>query len=170
MIQLSCAHCGIQFARKTGCVNRSTKVGAPLYCGRVCTGLARRNPNPLTEAERKEVKRVYDAKRRAEKHDQLCAEKRAHYYANRDRILAENTVYRAKHMARHVEYCRRPEYKAWKVEYDRQYKARYSFGEFADAFLLLQDIEKEIDARATRQEIYQANGTFNKAQTRRRSL
>jgi hypothetical protein len=124
----------------------------------------------LSEADRKEAKRLYDAARRLAKRDELCAKKRDFYYANRERIKAEQTVYRAKHMQRHVEYCRRPEYREWKKEYDRQYTARQSFGEFASAFLLLRDIEDEVAARATRYEIYTANGTLNKAQTRRRSL
>lgn len=167
---MKCARCGIEFACLTGRVNRARAIGAPLYCGRACVGLARRLANPPTETARKETKRLYDEKRRAAKYDEICAAKRAYYHSNRARILPKQAVYRKAHMHRHIEYCRRPEYKAWKVEYDRHYSARQSFGEFADAFLLLQDIENEVAARATRYEIYSANGTLNKAQTRRRSL
>ena len=46
-------------------------------------------------------------------------------------------------MPKHVEYCRRPEYKAWKHEYDIQ-KAAEEFGEFGEAWRLLLDLEKEI--------------------------
>ncbi len=170
MMTMICPQCSTQFEVRAGHANRAAKTGAPLYCGRVCAGLARRRAVPLSEAERKEVKRVYDAKRRAEKHDEICAKKLAHYYANHERFKAEHAVYRARHMSRHVEYCRRLEYREWKKEYDRRYKAGLNFGEFAEAFMLLQDIENEVAARATRYEIYSANGTLNKAQTRRRSL
>jgi hypothetical protein len=170
MKTMNCPQCTAQFEARVGHANRAAKTGAPLYCGRACAGLARRRAVPLSEAERKEAKRVYDAARRLAKHAELCAKKRDHYYANREPIKAKQTVYRAKHMQRHVEYCRRPEYREWKKSYDRTYTAKQKFGEFADAFLLLQDIENEVAARATRYEIYSANGTLNKAQTRRRSL
>jgi hypothetical protein len=167
---MKCAHCGVEFHAKQNYVNRAQREGRRMFCSRVCFGLDRRLVNPPTEAERKEAKRLYDAARRAERHAEICAKKRDHYYANRDRILAEQTAYRKAHMQRHVEYCRQPEYKAWKSEYDRQYRAHRDYGEFADAFLLLTNIEREVDSRATRYEIYQANGTLNKSQTRRRAL
>ena len=151
-------------------MNRSRAIGAPLYCSMRCSGIGRRLKNPPSAADRKEAKRLYDTKRRAEKRDEILAQKRAHYYANHERIKTEQAVYRAKHMARHVAYCQQPEYKAWKSEYDRRYRAVKAFGEFAEAALLLNDIDREIDAKASRYEIYQANGTLNKAQTRRREL
>lgn len=162
--------CGATFQCKAGRANRAAQLGAPLYCGRACAGLARRLANPPTEAERKEAKRLYDEKRRAEKHDEICAKKLAYYYANHERFKSEHAVYRAKNMHRHVAYCQQPGYRAWKKEYDRQYKARLYFGEFSEAFLLLMDIDNEIATQATRYEIYTANGTLNKARTRRRSL
>lgn len=71
-------------------------------------------------------------------------------------------------MPYHVEYCRRPEYKVKKREYDLKYRAERQFGEFAEAFMVLSDIEREINDRATRYEIGRDNGTINKAQLRRR--
>lgn len=165
-----CAKCGKEVMQQQGCINRALKAGSPLYCDRVCAGLARRRQNQPTEAERKEAKRAYDARRRAEKRDELCAKKRLHYYANHERIKAEQKAYRDKHMARHVEYCRRPEYKAKKQQYDIAYRARKEFGEFAEAALALRLVEEEVDMRATRYEVYMTNGTLNKAQSRRRSL
>lgn len=170
MINCLCPQCGKAFAAKTGHYNRAVKIGATLYCGRACAGLARRLKNPPTEAERKEAKRLYDKSRRDAKRDELCAKKREHYYANHERILAEMKIYRAKHMARHVAYCQRPEYKACKAEYDKRYRAVKNFGEFAEAALTLLDIDSAVADRATRQDIYQENGTLNKAQKRRRSL
>lgn len=164
----SCPQCGAEFDAKTGSLNRARKIGAPLYCGRVCAGLARRLTSPPTEAERKETKRLYDARRRVEKAEEIKAKKRDYFKRTYDPARA--AVERKKKMPRHVEYCRRPEYKAWKREYDKRYLAEKKFGEFAEVALLLQDIEREVEQRATRYEIYRTNGTLNKAQTRRRSL
>lgn len=170
MIEVICAHCGEVTLKAVGAVNRARDKGSGLYCDKTCFGLSRRLTNPPTEAERKEDKRLYDANRRAAKCEEILAKKRAYYYANKERINAEQAAYRAKHMDRHVAYCQQPEYKEWKREYDRRYRAVRDFGEFSDAALLLLDIEQEISEKATRYEVYQANGTLNKAQTRRRSL
>jgi len=128
----------------------------------------RKLANPPSDAERKEAKRIYDAKRRKDKAAEIKAAKAAWYAANHDR--EKEREYRRKNMHKHVEYCQRPEYKEWKKEYDKQYRARKKFGDFADAALLLRDIENEITKQATRYEIYLTNGTINKAQIRRRQL
>lgn len=163
-----CPQCGTEFEAKTGALNRAQKIGAPLYCGRECAGLARRLKNPPTEAERKDAKRLYDARRRVEKADEIREKKREYFKRTYDPEKAAKE--RKLKMPRHVEYCRRPEYKAWKSDYDKRYRTRKEFGEFAEAALMLQDIEREIDQQATRYEIYRANGTLNKALMRRRSL
>jgi hypothetical protein len=157
--------------KEAGAVNRALALGKPLYCNRACAGLARRVDR--TPDEKRAVKAAYDARRRVALAQKIKDEKRAWYLANRDRMLAEFAVRRAApgYYERHNAYCRRPEYVAEKREYDRRLRANKQFGgEFADAFLLLQDIEREIETRATRYEIYLANGTINKAQTRRRAM
>ena len=163
-----CPQCRAEFEATTGRLNRALKIGAPLYCGRYCAGLARRLKNPPTEAERKEAKRLYDARRRVEKADEIRAKKSEYFKRTYDPAKAAEE--RKAKMPRHIEYCRRPEYKAWKRDYDKRYLARKKFGEFAEAALMLQDIEREIDQQATRYEIYRTNGTLNKALMRRRSL
>lgn len=167
---MHCHQCGAVLNRCASHVNRSVKQGRPMFCNKSCFGLSRRRANPPTEAERKAAKQAYDAIRRLAKHEEIIAKKRAHYIANRERILAEQTVYRKAHMHRHVAYCQRPEYREWKSAYDARYKAAKHFGEFAEAAMLLRDIEQEIEKRATRYEVYMTNGTINKAQTRRRAL
>lgn len=170
-MKATCPQCGGLFDAKTAHVNRAEKIGAPLYCGRVCSGLARRLKNPPTDDERKSAKAAYDAERRnGKKRDALLAEKREYYYANRERIKAQLAEYRAAHMDRHVEYCRQPEYRAKKSVYDRKRRAKIQFGEFSEAALILADIEREVAERASRYEIYSQNGTLNKAQQRRRAL
>lgn len=166
----TCPQCRVCFETSASKFNRAARSEVPLYCGRACAGLARRRKDKPTEAERKEAKRLYDAARRAQKGNEIRRKKMEHYYANHERIKAEQAIYRAKRMPKHVEYCRQPEYRAWKVEYDKRYSARKKFGPFAEAALLLRDIENEIAERATKYEIGITNGTINKAQTRRRAL
>lgn len=171
MIEATCPQCGGLFRAKPSRANRATKIAAPLYCGRICAGLARRLKNPPSTEQRRAAKSAYDAKRRnGPQRTQILAKKRDHYYANHDRITAEQAVYRAAHMDRHVEYCRQPEYRIKKSEYDRNRRAEIQFGDFSEAALLLADIDREISDRASKYEIYLTNGTINKAQQRRRAL
>jgi hypothetical protein len=167
-----CAYCGAASMKEVGAVNRSIRSGLSLYCDRRCSGLGRRNPNPPSEAERRNAKAEYDRRRRAELGDALLAKKRAAYHAkvaaDSEAVRAKQRAYRQQNMARHVEYCRRPEYRKWKAQYDRSYCARKDFGPFADAALLLRDLEREISSRASRYEIYSTNGTLNKWLNRRR--
>lgn len=165
---MTCNHCKKPIFKPISAVNRAAREGRPLYCNRECAGLGRRLKKPPTAEERKEAKRLYDANRRLVLADRIKAEKRAYYQANRD--PDRERAYRKTRMPYHVEYCRRPEYRAYKATYDRQYLARKQFGEFADAALILRDIEAEISSRMTRTEIYQVNGTLNKTQVRKRAL
>ena len=163
-----CNNCGTSFLSDVSRVNRAKKIGAPLYCGKSCAGLARRLKNPPTYIEKKELKRIYDSKRRIEKADELRVKKHEYFQRTYDPVKA--ALDRKKRMPKHVEYCRRPEYKAYKKEYDRKYRAEKEFGEFSESFLLLQDVQQQIDSLATRYEIYQSNDTLNKSQKRRRAL
>lgn len=141
-----------------------------MYCSRVCSGLARRNPEKLTGEAAKLAKREYDMQYRAARKDLLAEKKKAYYKANEDAIKVKHAAYRSEHMQRHVAYCQQPEYRLWKKEYDKKFLAKKKFGDFAEAALLLQDVEKEIESRATRYEIYQSNGTLNKSLQRKRAL
>ena len=111
-----------------------------------------------------EYDRQYRARNTARRKEQKAA------YFKRTYNPAQAAVERKARAHLHAEYCRRPEYKAWKRGYDVRYNAKKDFGDFAEAALLLRGIEQEIDARMTRYEIYQTNGTLNKAQMRRRAL
>ena len=167
-----CAYCGGQALKETGEINRAAKRGLSIYCDRRCSGFGRRNPNPPSEVEKRAAKAEYDRLRRAELGEELLAQKRAAYHnkvaADAETVRAKQRAYREKNMGRHVEYCRRPEYKDWKSQYDRKHRARKFYGPFSEAFLILQDLEAEISARASRYEIYSANGTLNKWIKRRR--
>jgi hypothetical protein len=153
-------------------MNRAGGIGAPLFCGRTCSGLARRKDDKLTGDKWRAHKAAYDKARRDKLGASLLAEKRAAYHARVERegaaLRAKQKAYRDANMARHVEYCRRPEYRMAKVAYDRRYRADKEYGPFADAFLVLQDVEFEIASRASRQEIYEQNGIVNKSLKRKR--
>lgn len=165
-MKFNCAHCGKRADKPAGHVNRSRAQGLNLYCGRKCSGLGRRS-EPKSKAQRKLAKRLYDQEYRRINRAMLKAKKRAYHVATYD--PDKERVKRKARMPRHVEYCRRPEYKRWKSQYDRQYRAR-EYGPFAEASLLVIDLNREIRTRfSSHEEKYEQNGTLNKARTRRRA-
>jgi len=163
---MNCALCGGLVRQPVGAINRAIANGQRIYCGRKCAGLGRRKL--IQSDEKKEAKRLYDAARRERLRDEICAYKREHHKRTYD--PAKAAVERKARMPKHVEYCRRPEYVAYKSSYDQQRRAKIQFGEFYESALLLMQVESEIESRATRQQIMQANGTYNKAQARKRTL
>jgi len=167
-VRFNCAHCGCEAERTAGHVNRSRKLGLSLYCSMKCSGLGRRLKNPPTKAEKIAAKAAYDAEYRAKNEAAIKAKKQAYFKATYDPKKA--AIERKKTMPRHVEYCRRPEYRKGKSQYDRKYRAVKQFGPFAEAFLMLQYVEAEVSSRATNYEIRYANDTYNKTQRRKRAL
>ena len=160
----NCGYCGAAVQQSQSAIRRAIREGKPLYCDRDCAGMARRVP----PEQKKEAKRVYDARLRVEKAAELSVKRAAAYQRNRDPVKERER--RSKNMGRHVEYCRRPEYRAYKSGYDRQYRAE-EYGEYAEAYLLLLDLEREIRSRATWYERRKAQGYFTRsAQQRRREL
>ena len=172
---IECPQCGETADKQTGAVNRARRSGYAVYCGRVCAADARRGDK--TPEERKAHKAEYDAGYRNRNRDRILAGKKAHYEQNRESHLAAMAAKRAEIRAdpeRHAAYkayqatFRTKEWQAHKRAYDRKYRAEALYGEFADAYLALQDLEGEIASRMSRQEAYQSKGTANKALQRRR--
>lgn len=161
---IACAHCGSPVAQSVGAINKALRIGAPLYCNRVCFGLHRRQNK--TAAQKVEEKRLYDLQYRAKNLERIKADKRAYFVRTYD--PAKAAIERAKNMPKHVEYCRQPKYKAYKKDYDSAYRAEKDYGEFAESFLMLQKVQQEVDSRATDSEIHLFTGTINKALQRRR--
>lgn len=162
-IVIRCARCGRLLIKPTGEVNRARNAGAPLYCGRRCFGLARRCHK--TKAQKVKEKRAYDIEYRKRNRAMLKAKK--HTYFKRTYDPAKAAVERKKNMPRHVEYCRRPEYKKYKQQYDKQHRAK-QYGPFAEAAMLVIDLNREIKQRMSNHEIKWQNNTANKRQFRAR--
>lgn len=162
-MKYKCAHCGKTADKAAGHVNRARQQGLNLYCNRRCSGLGRRQGK--TKAQRIEEKRLYDIEYRKKNLEMLKAKKREYFQRTYD--PAKAAVYRKKRMPIHVEYCRQPKYKAWKKEYDRKYRAA-EYGEFAEAYMLTLDLNREIKERDTNEQVKYQNGGTNKAQRRRR--
>ena len=159
-----CPVCQYGVFIENGAIARARKAGLALYCGRECSGIGRRkNRSP---AELKEAKRLYDIQYRAERAEEIKAAKAARHKRTYDPEKA--AVERRLKMPRHVEYCRRPEYREWKAGYDREYRAKREYGPFWESFMLLQDVKAEALARASRYEIDLQNGKLNKSTKRRR--
>jgi hypothetical protein len=160
------AYCNAIVPQSQSSIRRAQREDKPLYCNRVCSGMARRDHR--TPDQKKEAKRGYDAQRRAEKAAEISVRKAAYYQRTRDPV--KERARRAANMDRHVELCRRPEYRDYKSDYDREYRAR-EYGEYAEAYLLLLDLEREIRSRATWYERRKAKGYYTRsAQQRRREL
>lgn len=163
-MQVCCAQCGTLCDKPSGAVNRAREIGAPLYCNRTCAGLARRKHK--TAAQKVEEKRLYDAEYRIKNATALKAKKAEYFQRTYDPATA--AIERKKRMPHHVEYCRRPEYKAWKREYDAKYKAKADYGEFWEAAILATEIDREVVSRITKEEVRAINGTRNKSLERKR--
>jgi hypothetical protein len=163
-MEFSCAHCGITADKRSGEINRARAQGRKLFCSRICFGLDRRTGKTIEE--RKAEKAVYDKGYRLRDPEGLKARKHDYYKRTRDPV--KEAQIRKERMPLHVEYCRRPEYVAWKKHYDRKYRAEKFYGELAECFLLVMDIRDECLSRMTDYEIRLEKGTLNKSTRRKR--
>jgi len=164
MIILVCEHCGGSFERERSQHDHRVKRGClRIFCSLKCAGANKKLA--ITDSEKKASKADYDREYRSKNLDLIKAKKAEHYQKTADR--EKEREIRKKRMPLHVEYCRRPEYKEKKSKYDRQLRAK-AYGEFAEAYLTLLQIDKEIEQRMTSYEIRMLNGTQNKKQERQR--
>lgn len=164
-MKYQCAHCGNTADKPAGHVNRARARGLNLYCNRICSGFGRRHGK--TKEQLVAEKAAYDAAYRAQNIATLKAKKIAYHRATYD--PAKAAEHRQTRMPYHVEYCRRPEYRAWKRDYDRKYRAEQEYGEFAECFLLVMDIRDECLSQMTDYEIRYAKGGVGKTQQRKRA-
>jgi hypothetical protein len=161
---MNCGYCGAPLKKDASAINRAKRECKPLYCHKACAGLARRVYKAVDQ--KKEEKRLYDAQRRIEKKDELKALRKAYFQRTYD--PAKAAIKRQETMPRHVEYCRQPQYRKYKQQYDQQYRAKKIYGEFYEAFLLTLQLDEEVQSRASKYEISVINGILNKSQKRKR--
>lgn len=165
-VDIKCQWCGKIVSRTVGHVNRSRKVGAPLFCNKECSGLHRRKNK--THEQKKIEKRIYDMEYRTKNKAMLKA-KKAKDFQNRSQARRDyEKEYRKQNMQRHVKYCQRSEYKEYKKKYDEEYRAKELGGEFWESYMLIVQLDKELDARMSWYDRQMNKGTLNKANQRRR--
>lgn len=149
-------------------IGRAMRAGLRLFCDKKCSGLGRRLEIQPTLEQKKEAKRIYDAKYR-EKNLALLKEKKHKRfkveYAENPEKFREQLQRR---MPYHVEYCRQPEYAAKKLLYDKQCREA-EYGDFAENWRLLLELEQEIRNRSTSYERRVMNGYYTRAAQRLRS-
>lgn len=153
-----CPICKNEFSARVCDVNRAKSKGYDVTCGIVCGGIRRRSNK--TKEQKVAEKAEYDKEYR--KREGWHEKHRASWKRNYDPVQAAE--YRKSRMHKHVEYCRQPEYKEWKKQYDAMYRAKLNFGEYAEAFLILEELYKLIPNR----EVKLINGLTNKTQIRKR--
>jgi hypothetical protein len=158
-----CSHCKKRGKKEIGLINRAKSINAPIFCDRVCFGLSRRIEK--TTAQKKAMKAEYDRQYRALNLKEIKRKKHEYFLRTYDPVVAAEE--RKKTMPRHADYCRRPEYKEYKREYDRRLRAS-QYGEFAEAYMILLDVDREVNSRISDYETRVANGTLNKALQRKR--
>lgn len=161
-MKFACAHCGKTAEKPTGEVNRARKAGLRIFCNRRCSAQARRKHK--TKAQRVAEKAAYDKGYRAKNLASITAKKADYFRRTYDPAKAR--IERKKRAAAHAEYCRRPEYKRWKQGYDRRYRGNKLFGPFAEAWMVVVDLNREIKSRSSNYEIRRQNQTWGKRQAR----
>lgn len=148
----------------TGAYNRAQKKGLNVYCNKVCSGIGRRTDK--APEQKKIEKAEYDAKYREAMADKLKLDKaewfKKYYTANPEKYRQR----RKDGMERHLQYLSRPEYKQWKANYDKKYLSQKKYGAFAEAAIILRELEKYID----RYEARLLKGTFNKTKKRKQNV
>jgi predicted nucleic acid-binding Zn-ribbon protein len=143
--KINCPSCGKNAFRSVSAINRAKKDGLKIYCSLKCSAIGRRKDNPKTpnNPKWKAMKAEYDRNRRKEKDEELKAQKKAAYAIWGPKHREEERQKRKENMPKHVEYCRQPEYKEKKKDYDRKVRVE-QYGEFAESYELLEELVKEI--------------------------
>lgn len=166
-VEFTCAHCGKVGKKRSGDVNRARSQGRRLFCNRECASKGHRSDFRTPEqkiAEKAEYDRLYRVKEANRVRKKAYGS--AWYQANRDREKEREV--RIANMPRHVEYCRQPEYRAKKHQYDVRRQSQM-YGEFAEAHRLLVELEREIiKLTPDKYERLKARGYFEQQNIRRR--
>lgn len=115
--------------------------------------------------ERKARKAAYDKEYRLRNLEKRKKQK-AEYY-QRTRNPEKERIKRKAKMHKHIEYCRQPEYREKKRQYDKMRKFK-GYGIFTEAAMLLEELEKEIRKQASAYEVRKMNGYYTRSAIQRR--
>lgn len=149
-MKINCAYCGKECDKLSGHVNRARKLGYGVYCNRKCSGLAKKINK--SKEQRKKDKAAYDRQYRSNNKAAIKKKKAAYFKAD---YIAKPDKYkaaRASQKENHRKCINRPEYKEYKKNYDQKYLATKKYGEYAEAVIILRQIEDLIDRRMSRQD------------------
>lgn len=166
-VSLKCNACRKKFQVELGQWNyRRAK-----YCSRPCSHEGRRFHR--TDAEKKEIKRLYDIEFRRKNRERLKAEKAEYfkkvYAANPEKFQIERKKRKKAHKEYLKTYCARPEWKTHKKSYDQEFRAKKLFGPLWESAILTIELNNEVKRRMSNYEIRLKNGTLNKAMQRSRN-
>lgn len=156
-----CPVCGNGFEKGLGDYNRAIKQGLNVYCNRTCAGIGRRT----SAEEKKKVKAAYD-KKIYNTPERKAARKRYFQKSYKENPEKYKAIRAAKY-PKHLEYLRTPEYKEWKKNYDKKFKAEKNYGPFAQAAVLLIELESFLKQNMPNELKFQM-GITNKTQKRKR--
>lgn len=156
-----CPVCKSEFKKRLGHYNRSKKDGLNVYCNRTCAGIGRRT----SAEEKKAVKAAYD-KKISNTPERKAARKRYFQKSYKTNPEKYKAIRKAKY-PKHLEYLNNPKYKAWKKEYDKKYLAKKDYGAFAEAAILLKELEEHL-LKIRPDGIKFQMGITNKTQKRKR--
>ena len=163
-----CCNCEKQGLKSTGHVNRALKLNKRLFCNKQCHyEFYRKNKKSLVQ--RKEEKRLYDIEYRRKNLAEIKAKKAIYMKKDYDANPEKYRARRKTKQPKHNEYCRRPEYRKYKKEYDQEYRNKKMYGEFWEAGVMLTKLDNFIETKMSNYEIRLKNKTLNKALQRSRN-
>lgn len=106
-MEIICPQCKESTDKPTGSVMRAFKKNAPIYCSRLCSGLARRSNK--TKEQKVIEKAIYDSEYRSKNAEKLKASKADYAKSEAGRQMQKRQRLKNKLSGYHNEYCRRPE-------------------------------------------------------------
>jgi len=171
-VEICCEYCGEKSIKPRGHVSRAHRLNRKIYCGKACSGSARRSS--LSLAERKARKSEYDSAYRSKNKISLAKKKSEYFRKTYDPVSASKERAKIKKERPEIEDSRREymkgeEYVAKKKRYDRRYRAIKNYGpEWGDCMVVALNLRDECLSQSSDYEIRLQSGTLSKSQKRKR--
>lgn len=165
-----CILCGTIFyenpAKTRYCLTKGW-LNAGKFCSKVCSGKNRRINR--TEAEKKEIKRLYDIEYRKRTGESRKKAKKAYFLANREKILNQMRLRRAtpeykERMKKYLSTYWNPKKKELKSDYDRKRRCNLKWDnpDLAEAEYYLLGIEDQVFKKMEKYERLLARGYYKR--------